>query len=1047
MDPLKNGGSQAPLYIIVCAILAASGIYYLQEPFKVFRPVEKTEEVSFTEKGIEARLWQDPVEAVRKHINESKKEKTDPFDRKLFADGKSLSAKINSYKEKESILILPVIVPGGHSVDDHETRLRTRYAVLAALDTAGYSASNFDRIYGLLVTSPTDDSECANTQYEGQRSSAGAENKNEPAAEGKKSSYSIVPYEWCEESELHPGSKIFLKGKSPGQPYERKFNKILIFWVEDSIIGDEPIKTLKETLLNPLGVKVSGKSDDKVSAEGRDKVSVSIIGPTHSDGLKAIIEETKSKDQLSPEAEPAKSKPSESESPNSKPPKLKIYSPWATVDPTLLDAEPEETGLVRTIANDGQLVGKLVEELKLRGVDFYECRNKEAVFGQGDPIALISEWDTFYGRALPLTFAAELKYLGCEECKDTGDKSQKEKDDAEASQEKKELIKNLKETPGQWPKNIRRVIYLQGLDGKAPDTMSAGASASNQDKESVENLERPEGASQLDYVRRLAEKLKAEENNEGRKFKAIGILGSDVYDKLLLLQALRDHFQHAIFFTTDMDARLLHPSQNKWTRNLLVVSSYGLGLNQIDAHGRDLPPFRDVYQTSTYVATLDALRCIEEEDLVELSKPKLYEIGRTEAVGLNVASGVTIGEIVLWVLLSGMVMAILLSLIYLRKGNAGLRFEAKRGSWFGDFLRFSIAAGSVVLIILAASWSLPKEPLTWFEGVSIWPSEVLRFLAAFLAFHFLMSAQATLAKEDKEISHRFSLPDRPSKVSLTYRDLWKRKSELLPYSWPDHKDKICVARLWKEYLNRGRSHFQWTRVVLISFLYFVMGIILFQLLGQPSVPYRGLFEFLVDKAVLIGSVGLLILLIFYVVDVSLLCERFIIRLSEKQSQWPAKALKEWAGKDSEIAESTEDWLDMQLIAQRTDVVGSFIVKPFIVIFIMILSRLSIFDRWDWPPSLIIILSLNAFIALCCAFLLSRSAKMAKETTLKKLKERRVKEPVDGSKGRLSLLIEDIENLTQGAFAPLSQQPYIRAVLAPIGGIATTILLSVLSVSM
>ena len=196
--------------------------------------------------------------------------------------------------------------------------------------------------------------------------------------------------------------------------------------------------------------------------------------------------------------------------------------------------------------------------------------------------------------------------------------------------------------------------------------------------------------------------------------------------------------------------------------------------------------------------------------------------------------------------------------------------------------------------------------------------------------------------------------------------------------------------------------------------------------------------------VLFGTVGLLILLIFYVVDTSVLCERFITHLSKKQSLWPYDALAEWTEKDYGMAESAEDWLDMQLIAQRTEVVGSFIVKPFIVLFIMIISRISIFDRWDWPPSLIIILSLNAFIALCCTILLSRSARKAKQTTLRKLKERRLQETVADRKERIGQFIEEIEELAQGSFAPLSQQPYVRAVLAPLGGIATTVFLSFFS---
>ncbi len=86
---------------------------------------------------------------------------------------------------------------------------------------------------------------------------------------------------------------------------------------------------------------------------------------------------------------------------------------------------------------------------------------------------------------------------------------------------------------------------------------------------------------------------------EGKKeIQAIGVLGSDVYDKQLILQALRKKFPRAIFFTMDLDARLIHPAQRQWTRNLIVASHFGLQLNPT-LQGT-IPPFRDNSQTSLF---------------------------------------------------------------------------------------------------------------------------------------------------------------------------------------------------------------------------------------------------------------------------------------------------------------------------------------------------------------------------------------------------------------------------------------------------------------
>ena len=93
--------------------------------------------------------------------------------------------------------------------------------------------------------------------------------------------------------------------------------------------------------------------------------------------------------------------------------------------------------------------------------------------------------------------------------------------------------------------------------------------------------EHADGRSQYDYLRRLAERSRGSieaSSSRANGVKAIGIVGSDVYDKLLILQALRSRFEDKIFFTTDLDARYLHADQNDWARNLVVASNFGLSL-------------------------------------------------------------------------------------------------------------------------------------------------------------------------------------------------------------------------------------------------------------------------------------------------------------------------------------------------------------------------------------------------------------------------------------------------------------------------------------
>ena len=151
------------------------------------------------------------------------------------------------------------------------------------------------------------------------------------------------------------------------------------------------------------------------------------------------------------------------------------------------------------------------------------------------------------------------------------------------------------------------------------------------------------------------------------------MLGSDVYDKLLILQALRPEFPNANFFTTDLDALLLPDKKSHYTRNLIVTSSYGLQLDpslecgtsamhlrspriradleMTDALGWRMKfgviapstAFRNSYQTSIFVAAARAIpdrsppvpeqaksRCKINAAINDAPpEPLLFQIGRT----------------------------------------------------------------------------------------------------------------------------------------------------------------------------------------------------------------------------------------------------------------------------------------------------------------------------------------------------------------------------------------------------------------------------------
>ena len=309
-----------------------------------------------------------------------------------------------------------------------------------------------------------------------------------------------------------------------------------------------------------------------------------------------------------------------------------------------------DKSIFRTIGQDINLAKALIWELGQRGV------NRKIPFIKDeceDGLVIISEQDSLYARSLTKHFIDSVNSVNNEQCA------------------KKEHEKQL----------VANFTYLRGLDGKLPDLdESSRKSQDTQDKKEQQNLiaqlddaspEHAEGRNQFDYLRRLIDKIEELDRGEGlgtNRIKAIGIFGNDVYDKLLILQALRDRFKHKIFFTTELDARYLHADQKEWTRNLVVASNFDFTLRP-ELQGT-IMPFRDSYQTSMYLATLLALNfpttkidtAIKSDNWVQLwinersaksqklqlieqiqqdqtkldglLKPQIFEIGRTQAVHL-----------------------------------------------------------------------------------------------------------------------------------------------------------------------------------------------------------------------------------------------------------------------------------------------------------------------------------------------------------------------------------------------------------------------------
>ena len=317
--------------------------------------------------------------------------------------------------------------------------------------------------------------------------------------------------------------------------------------------------------------------------------------------------------------------------------RLRIYSPFASLDLTTIAAPKGEEknarswfdqrskgeleiqlrpdvfrwSLRRTTPHDGKTAELLVSELKQRTLMPGE---PDPLYGGKRQLVLLAEQGTAFSEAFIKSVQAQ-------------------------STDKKsiQVFRFLRGLDGQLPAQRTTV---DGPAGQAPAPRPTPANGTDLAKANASNgrrFEQPNGRLQLDYVERLADDLARrnfEQIRDGKgPIRAVGIIATDVYDKLVLLRALRSRLDRAAFFTTDLEAELIHPANTVFTRNLLVASGYGLSA-WTKSSAPDLPeakynqaPFREGGQTALYCSVIDALGHPLGELKNADSTPLLYEIG------------------------------------------------------------------------------------------------------------------------------------------------------------------------------------------------------------------------------------------------------------------------------------------------------------------------------------------------------------------------------------------------------------------------------------
>lgn len=744
-----------------------------------------------------------------------------------------------------------------------------------------------------------------------------------------------------------------------------------------------------------------------------------------------------------------------------KPFALLSFAATASAEDLLEKRNPEERDLARrfesygarfarTIPRDDELLDSLIEELGRRRVDANACE-----------IALVGEWDTVYARSL-------------------ADRFQKR-------------ARGGKRADGAC---LRVFGYLRGLDGQLPADQATASEKREGDGDREDrgagHIQRPSGRGQYDYMRRLADRIEAARP----RIRAIGVVGSDVYDKLVVLQALRPRFPDAVFFTTDLDANLLHPDELESTRNLVVASGFGLELAPALQEG--IPPFRTIYQTSLFLAVRLAVRDLANEaswkeveaSLRSCLGPRIFEIGRSKPWDLTVkdpdcgnllallsataggdapSSGslhpareaLAFGALGLWVVVGALLFGLGMLL------SEGLRRMALGGfEWGRRHLWGSAAAGVLLLALGLWIWFALRdatgEPFSLTEGLSIWPSLFLRLAAAGLAVAFLVRGWDRLARNRRELAHDF-FPKEPPEAEVTLRQWWRQvwaqareagpgragpvrslwravvtgePSPLAP-SQDDQGKPVKAVEVWRSYTRLAALGPSMLRIGASFLLFYGAGRLVVWHMGEPASPARGSAQAL-ELLVLLGlGVPLLLVFLFAAGDGARLCRNLIDRLGAGPTEWPENDLCRAPG--ARARKLPPDWLDVQFILRRSEAVEGLVTAPFVILLLMLLSRWNYFDAFRTPASLWIVIGGSAAYALHSAFQLHRAAEGARRAACDRLTLELLSLKGSGQGAErvaeLELALEDVRGNRRGAFLSPLQRPLMRTSLLVVAAVA------------
>jgi len=363
------------------------------------------------------------------------------------------------------------------------------------------------------------------------------------------------------------------------------------------------------------------------------------------------------------------------------------------------------------------------------------------------------------------------------------------------------------------------------------------------------------------------------------------------------------------------------------------------------------------------------------------------------------------------------------------------------------------------------------EPLVMLEGVSVWPTVLLRMLGIALAIYFIWAAQRSLNQNMIEISREVDNPGKQNTIDqlpvtdskptqeMFYKPIVRlanRSMATIKESFDmflsidrNQNSSLKIKPMWDAYRRQETFAHRFCRVIAYIAIMGLIGVfVILSMFGGASVPVRGhlahtwyvwtmLLDYVFTQAV-----------IFFVFDATLCCFLFIKKLCQdrrNRSEWPQEMANRFGVHLRLYGDPIiHDWIDVKFVAQRTRCVGSIVYYPFILIVLFVVSGSTIFANFAPDPTILILQGISLSFVFASSIMLWWAATTVRDATKQNLMERIISAKGQSADGRakggkapndseryaeqLQALLNGVEQLKDGAFRPILQQPLVQAVL-------------------